>query len=209
MKIMIVDDHTAIRLGVREICRDMGTETLEAESGEGALELLRNGRPDLIVLDINMPGMSGYEFVDRVCAADPAVRILVFSLHDEPAHALRAMKGGAAGYISKTASSKEIRIAMEHVLSGRKFIAPSIAQGIAILASESPGRLTDRDLEILRLLGEGLSFTEIAQALKISYKTIANSAGLMRAKLGVRKTSDLVRLATEMRLNKVRPNLPY
>ncbi len=201
MKILIVDDHAMIRSGLKDLLSQIpGASILEAENGQKALALQHSERPRMIVLDLNLPGVSGLELLKQLLAADPAVRILVFSMHGEPIYATRALQIGAKGYVSKNASPEELRTAIHRVGAGMSYVEADIAQQMA--ATPSPGdqrqQLTERDLEILRLLGEGRSFTDIAEALGLGYKTVANTATQIKAKLGVARTADLIRLSVEM-----------
>jgi DNA-binding NarL/FixJ family response regulator len=200
MKILIVDDHAIIRAGLKQLCADLGADVLEADNGATALALQKNDRPQLTVLDLNMPGLGGLELLRRLLQADPAARVLVFSMHGEPVYAAKALEMGAKGYVSKNASPGELRTALSRILGGITYVESDIAQQLAALPSEHRQKLTERDLEILRLLGDGRSFTEIAAQLGLSYKTVANTATSIKSKLGVARTADLIRLSLEMAL---------
>jgi two-component system invasion response regulator UvrY len=199
MKILLVDDHTIVRAGLRNLLSSVAdTRITEAATGRDALLRLRQDHPDLIVLDLNLPGMGGLELLRRMLLEDKAARILVLSMHAEPLYAARAIELGARGYLSKNASAEELLTAVLRVADGGRYIENEIAQGLALKAV-SPGYglqdLTERDLEIMRLLAEGMNLTEIANALGIGYKTVANVCSQIKAKLGVTRTSELVRLA--------------
>jgi two-component system invasion response regulator UvrY len=198
MKILIIDDHAMIRSGVRQLCENRDAVVLEADNGKTALALAAAERPQLIVLDLNLPGISGLELLRQLLDIDPAARILVFSMHGEPVYAARALKIGARGYVSKNAAPEELRIAFQRVSQGLTYVEGEIAQHLATASGDQRQQLTERDLEILRLLGEGRSFTEIAAALGLGYKTVANTATLIKSKLGVARTADLIRLSVEM-----------
>ena len=198
MKILIVDDHAVIRTGLKQLCADRDATILEADNGKAALALAAAERPGLIVLDLNLPGVSGLELLRQLLEIDPAARILVFSMHGEPVYAQRALKIGAKGYVSKNASPEELRTAFQRVAIGMTYVEGEIAQHLAALSGDQRQQLTERDLEILRLLGEGRSFTEIAAALGLGYKTVANTATMIKSKLGVARTADLIRLSVEM-----------
>ncbi len=202
MKVLLVDDHSIVRAGLRSLLSTgAGTEILEAGTGRDALALVRSRHPDLIVLDINLPGIGGFELLRRILAEDPAARILVLSMHAEPLYAARALEAGAKGYVSKNASPEELLQAVRKVADGVRYIENEIAQELALqsVSSAHPLRqLTERDLEILRLLADGRSMTEIADALGIGYKTVANTCSQIKTKLGVGRTADLIRLAIEI-----------
>lgn len=204
MKILIVDDHAMIRTGLKQLCAALwNASILEADNGAGALALQKRERPQVTILDLNMPGVSGLELLRQLVDADAAARVLVFSMHGEPIYAARALKIGAKGYLSKNASPEELRAALTRIAAGLTYVENEIAQNLAAL----PGRqqLSERDLEILRLLGEGRSFTEIAAVLGLGYKTVANTATLIKSKLGVARTADLIRLSVEMGIGRQVP----
>jgi two-component system, NarL family, invasion response regulator UvrY len=199
MKILLVDDHVIVRAGLRNLLTSVaGTQISEAATGREALLRLRRDRPDLVLLDLNLPGIGGLELLRRMLLDDKAVRILVLSMHTEPLYAARAIELGARGYLSKNASAEELLTAVRRIAEGGRYIENEIAQDLA-LQKLSPGHdlqdLTARDLEIIRLLAEGMSLAEIADALGIGYKTVANACSHIKVKLGVIRTSDLVRMA--------------
>jgi DNA-binding NarL/FixJ family response regulator len=202
MKILIVDDHAIVRDGLRRMLAAVGHEpVIEAANGREALSIARTERPDLIILDLNLPGLGGLELIRRLMADDRAMRILVLSMHAEAIYASRALDAGATGYLSKNASPDELLEAVRKVAAGRRYVERDLAQAIAIggaAAGEPIGRLSTRDLEILRLLAQGSSLAEIAEALGVGYKTVANTCTLIKSKLGLSRTADLVRFAVEM-----------
>lgn len=201
MKILLVDDHAIVRSGLRRLLATLAhAEILEAANGRDALTLTRAERPDLVILDLNLPGLGGLELIRRLMQEEKAPRILVFSMHAEPLYAVRAMEAGATGYLSKNVSPDELLTAVKRVGAGGRYVEGEIAQAMAVQAA-GPGqpldRLTARDLEIMRLLADGRSLAEIADALGIGYKTVANTLSQIKAKLGVSRTADLVRVAIE------------
>ncbi len=199
-KFLIIDDHAMIRTGLKELCAALSPVAvlLEADSARSALVLQKDEQPRLTILDLNMPGVSGLELLRLLLQADANARILVFSMHGEPVYAAKALEIGARGYMSKNASPDELRTALSRILSGSTYVQAEIAQHLVAQASGQRQQLSDRDLEILRLLGEGRSFTEIAQQLGLGYKTVANTATAIKSKLGVARTADLIRLSVEM-----------
>ncbi len=206
-KILIVDDHAMIRTGLRQLCAELlpGVLVLEAENAQAGLALQKRETPRLTVLDLNMPGLSGLELLRHLLEADANARVLVFSMHGEPVYASKAMEIGARGYLSKNASPEELRTALSRVFSGSTYVEAEIAQQLVALPGEQRQQLSERDLEILRLLGEGRSFTEIAQQLGLGYKTVANTATSIKSKLGVARTADLIRLSVEMGIGRPAP----
>ena len=199
MRILLVDDHAVLRSGLQSLLTSTGeAQIFEAANGRDALLRLRQERPQLVLLDLNLPGIGGLELLRRMLVEDPSVRILVLSMHAEPLYASRALELGARGYLSKNASAEELLTAVQRIAEGGRYIENAIAQELA-LQKVSPGGgvqdLTERDIEIMRLLAEGLSLSEIADTLGIGYKTAANTCGHIKAKLGVARTNDLVRMA--------------
>jgi two-component system invasion response regulator UvrY len=205
MRILIVDDHPIVASGCRALLAgDADVTILEAsnaETGEGAFIA---EHPDVCVLDINLPGVSGFELARRILARDATARIIMFSMNDDPIFAARAIETGAKGYVSKSGDPGDLVEAIRKVGDGGVFLPAAIAQSIAFagtgLAENPLAKLTQREMEILRLLGAGKSLSEIAWLINASYKTIANTSSIMRQKLGLRSSSDLVRFAIESRL---------
>jgi two-component system invasion response regulator UvrY len=203
MKILLVDDHMVVREGVRRLLSDMdGVQIFEAASGEEALALFAKERPELVLLDLNLTGIGGLELLRRLLGEDDKVRVVVFSMHAEPIYAARALRLGARGYVSKSAGADELITAVKRVAEGGRYVEREIAEELAFtqISSDDPlQQLTTREIEILRLLGEGNSLTEIAQATGVAYKTVANTCSLIKSKLGVERTADLIRVSMELK----------
>jgi two-component system, NarL family, invasion response regulator UvrY len=202
MKVLLVDDHAIVRSGLRNLLMSVSNpQVSEAATGREAMLRLRQDRPDLVLLDLNLPGIGGLALLRKMLMEDKTTRILVLSMHAEPLYAARAMELGARGYLSKNASADELLTAVRRVLEGGRYIENEIAQELA-LQTATPAHglrdLTERDLEIMRLLAEGMSLAEIADALGIGYKTVANACSHIKAKLGVTRTNDLIRLAMSL-----------
>ena len=202
MKVLVVDDHAVVRAGLRRLLVTLpNVETFDAATGREALTFVHAQQPDLILLDLHLPGIGGIELLRRLISMRPQVRILVFSMHAETMYAARALQAGARGYVSKNASPEELHIALNRVIEGGRYVEREIAQELAVhgpVDADPWNRLTERDLEILRLLSEGRSLAQIAGAIGVSYKTVANICTQIKAKLGVTRTADLVRLSIEM-----------
>jgi DNA-binding NarL/FixJ family response regulator len=198
MRILIVDDHAIVRDGLsRLLAIDGDHEIKMAASGREALAAARAFRPALTILDLNLPGLGGLELLRRM-AQIGAGKILVLSMHAEALYARRSLEAGAHGYVSKNAAPDELMAAVRRVAAGGRYIEAEIAQALALGAgAEALDALSPRELEIMRLLAAGASLAEIAEALGASYKTIANTCTLIKSKLGVARTADLVRLAIE------------
>jgi two-component system, NarL family, invasion response regulator UvrY len=203
MKILLVDDHVVVRAGVRRLlATEADVSILEAGSSQEAIDICRRERPDLVVLDLNLTGSSGFELLRRLVQLDKGAKVLVLSMHSEPVYAARALQAGARGYISKSAAAEEFVDAVRQVGKGGHYIEREIASELAVgkFSKTDPlDQLTTREIDILRLLGEGKSYTQIAAALGVSYKTVANSSSMIREKLAVETTADLIRLSVESR----------
>jgi two-component system, NarL family, invasion response regulator UvrY len=211
MKVLIVDDHPIVRAGLRRLIGigpDMSFD--EAATAKEALALYKEDRPDLVIMDLNLPGTGGLEAISQLLREDELARILAFSVHGDTLHAVRALEAGALGYVTKNAPPDQISQAISRVAAGENYIEPEIAQELALLnvrsfrQSSLPHPLKDlslRDLEILRLLGEGRSLAQIADAIGLSYKTVANNCTSMKNKLGLPRTANLIRVALEHQIS--------
>ena len=201
MKVLLVDDHAVVREGVRRLLSmHFELTVLEASDVESALQVYQAETPDLVLLDINLEGIGGLEFLRRILAIDAAAKVLIFSMHAEPVYAVRALRAGARGYVSKSAPVDELIAAVTKVAAGGQYIDRDLASRVAVsqISQDDPlQQLTIREVEILRLLGQGKSLTAISEALGLAYKTVANICSQMKVKLGVERTADLIRLAVE------------
>jgi len=199
MKILIVDDHPIVRSGLRRLLAGEAEEIQEAATGQAALGIFRASRPTLIILDLNLPGISGLEVIERLKVVDPKARILVLSMHDDPMHARRALQAGAAGYVTKNAPPDEIIEAVRRVANGGTYVEHSVAEELVFLSiklqAHPLSELSTRELEVLRLLAKGCSLSTIASIIGVSQKTAANSSSRIKAKLGARTTTDLISIA--------------
>ncbi len=202
MRVLIVDDHRIVVSGCRALFADdpemVILEASDAETGERVFAL---GRPDICVLDINLPTVSGFELARRILERDALSRIIMFSMNDDPIFAVRAIEVGAKGYVSKAGDPYDLVEAIREVGKGGTYLPPAIAQRIAFagpaLAQSPLSKLTPREIEILRLMSGGKSLSEIAWLVNSSYKTVANTSSIMRQKLGLRTSAELVRFAIE------------
>jgi two-component system, NarL family, invasion response regulator UvrY len=206
MRVLIVDDHPIVASGCRALLAgDPGVVILEASDADSGERVFVAERPDVCVLDINLPGVSGFELARRILARTAAARIIMFSMNDDPIFAARAIEAGAKGYVSKSGDPDDLIEAIREVGNGGVFLPPAMAKSIAFAGpgfTQGPlAKLTSREIEILRLLSTGKSLSEIAWLVNVSYKTIANTSSIMRQKLGVRSSAELVRLAIESRLS--------
>ena len=200
MRILIVEDHALVRAGlVHMLTALMAAEVREAADGDAAWAVIDAWRPHVVILDLTLPGQGGLALLPGLHKA--GLRVLVLTMHGEPLYATRAMQAGALGYVSKNAGPEELLRAIRIVADGGRHIEPRIAQDMALQRIDAGDRLhqlTSRDMEILRLMAAGSSLADMAASLGVSYKTVANTVSLIRTKLGVPRTADLIRLAIEM-----------
>ena len=202
MRVLIVDDHPIVVSGCRALLAGEGEIVLmEASEAEGGERVFAAERPDVCVIDINLPTVSGFELARRILARDASARIIMFSMNDDPIFAARAIEVGAKGYVSKSGDPSNLVEAIRQVGQGGTYLPTAMARSIAFAGpafAQSPlSKLTAREMEILRLLSAGKSLSEIAWLVHSSYKTVANTSSIMRQKLGVRTSAELVRLAIE------------
>jgi two-component system, NarL family, invasion response regulator UvrY len=202
MRVLIVDDHPIVASGCRAVLAgEPEIVLLEASDAESGERVFVDEHPDISVIDINLPTVSGFELARRILARVPSARIIMFSMNDDPVFAARAIEVGAKGYVSKTGDPLDLVEAIRQVGKGETYLPPAMARSIAFAGpafAQSPlSKLTSREMEILRLLGAGKSLSEIAWLVHSSYKTVANTSSIMRQKLGVRSSVELVRLAIE------------
>lgn len=203
MKILVVDDHVVVREGIRRL---LGTlphaEILEAGSAVEALTIFRKENPSLVVLDVHLNSSSGLELLPRLKAEDKNARIVMFTMHAEPSYAARAIRAGAMGYVSKSAGADELIAAIRSVADGDRYVDRELASELVFGPSTGTDpfeELSNREMEILRLLGEGKSLSQIASTFGIAYKTVANSCTRLKEKLGLERTADLIRVSIQRR----------
>jgi len=199
--ILLVDDHAVVREGYRSVLQKQPGLRVVAEASDGAeaYALFKANAPDLVIMDLSLPGFGGIEAVRRIRQWDKHARILVFTMHQNAAFAVQAIRAGAMGYVTKTSPPETLVKAVMEVLAGRIAISPDIDHELALnhLAAEANAVdvLTAREFEVLRMLLAERSTDEIAASLHISPKTVANLHSLIKDKLGVGTDIELVRLA--------------
>jgi DNA-binding NarL/FixJ family response regulator len=200
MKLLIVDDHDIVRQGVRRLLSILpDSEVSEAGTVEEGYDVYMREKPAVVVLDINLAGGSGLELLTRLRSADNDARVVMFSMHADPAYANRALRSGALAFVGKSASADELIEAVKAASAGRRYIDKRLASDMVLNPVEGDPlqSLTNRETEILRLLGEGKSLNEIANTFGIAYKTVANTCTRLKEKLGVERTADLIRISLE------------
>ena len=204
LQVLVVDDHQVVRDGLRFTLEAAGgIACLLAETAESALELLARGVPlDVVLLDISLPGMSGLDALAEIHKRRPQLAVLLLSMYPEEQYAVRALRMGAAGYLSKSAPSTQVLKAVKAAAKGATYlsghIAAQIARGVGLEGNHPLHEsLSNREFEILRLLALGHSIRDIAEKLCLTYKTIANYQSSIRQKLGADTSVQLIRIATE------------
>ncbi len=202
MRILIADDHPIVASGCRTVFAEEDDIVLmEAPDAESAERIFVTECPDICLIDINLPTVSGFELARRVLAHDEKARIIMFSMNDDPVYVARAIEVGAKGFVSKNGDPQNLIEAIEEVGKGGVYLPPALAKNMAFagprVARNPLSRLNAREMEILRLLSAGKSLSEIAWMIQAPYKTVANTSAIIRQKLGVRTAAELVRFAIE------------
>ena len=206
MRVLIVDDHPIIASGCRALLEIVpGVEVYESADARAGLASFLAHKPDVTVIDINLPDYSGLELLRRILQREPEARLIIFSMNEDPVIAARAIEAGAKGYITKNDDPSLFAGAVGTVAAGGNYLHPAMARQIAFLRAGSNATmvssLTGRELEILRLIAVGRTMAQIADAMNVSYKTIANNCTQLKHKLGARTAMDLMRIALETKLH--------
>jgi DNA-binding NarL/FixJ family response regulator len=204
--VLIVDDHPLVISGCQLILGgDPSIEVISADNEKSGFQAFASRRPDVTIVDINLPDLSGFELLRRIRKQSPEAAVIVMSMNDDPTFVLRSIELGAMGFISKSGDPRFILKAVRQVAKGETFLAPELAKAVtfsgSVLRADPKSQLNTRELEALRLLARGLKIGEMADILGISYKTVANTTTLLKQKLGARGRSDLMRIAIDMDLN--------
>lgn len=200
-RVMLVDDHAVVRMGFRLLLQ--ATEDIEvvaeADSGEAACQTVSEVRPDVVVMDLAMPGMGGIEAVKRILAHHKEVRILTLSAHEDTSHPRRALKAGALGYLSKRGAPEALIEAIRTISKGRRYLDPQIAQRMAVQDLEGGGnpteQLSEREFEVFVQLARGQTVNQIAENLKLASSTVGTHLYNIKQKLGVQNQAELTLLA--------------
>ena len=202
IRVVIADDHTILREGLRQLLGSAPDIAIVAEAADGheVMSRVRSDEFDVLLLDMSMPGKSGIELIKQVKAERPKLRVLVLSMHEEQQYAVRALKAGASGYMTKDAAATQLVSAIRKVASGGAFITAEVAEQLALGAmpnSDGPPhtRLSDREYEVFQLLVAGDSVSDIAARLNVSGKTVSTHKARLMEKLGLDNPADLVRYA--------------
>lgn len=202
--VILADDHTLVRAGIRSLLETIPRVEVLAETGDGqeALELVRRCKPDLLLLDISLPGMNGLEVAKRIQRLDLRTRVMILSMHTGPEYVANALRAGAIGYLIKDSAVSELETALGRVFVGREYLSESIDAEVVrgFLKSRTSPRselsvLTPRQRQILQLIAEGNATREIAARLEISIKTVETHRAQLMERLGISDVPGLVRLA--------------
>ena len=201
IRVILTDDHAVVRMGFRLLLQ--GTHDIEvvgeAENGEDAVKRFVELRPDVLVMDLSMPGMGGLEAVTRVLAKDPAARILILSAHEDTIHPKRVLKAGAVGYLSKRSAAEELIQAIRQVAGGKMYMEAAIAQQMAveqISGDKSPvDILSAREFEVFLALAKGQSVNDIAEVLHLSPRTVGTHLYNIKQKLGASNQAEIAIIA--------------
>ena len=202
IEVLLVDDHAVVRTGFRLLLQSQPDISViaEAHSGEAACQLYAELSPDVVVMDLGMPGMGGLEALRRIRARNATARVLALSAHDDPMHARRALREGALGFLSKRSAPEALIEAIVAVAAGRRYIDPNLAQKLALAEIEGAARspieqLSEREFEVFVRLAAGATVQKIAEDLKLSTSTIGTHLYNIKQKLGVVNQSELTLLA--------------
>ena len=207
IKVLIADDHPIVRQGLRQILSETADMMVagEAVNGQEALDQVRAGGWDVLVLDITMPDFSGLDILKALRMEQPQLPVLVLSVHAEEQLAVRVLKAGAAGYLTKENAPGELVKAIRKVVGGGKYVSPALAESLAFGLDETSDRpsyetLSDREFQVMQLIAHGKTLAEISETLALSAKTISTYRARLLEKLNLKTNSELIRYALENRL---------
>jgi two-component system, NarL family, invasion response regulator UvrY len=214
IKVLITDDHPVVRRGIRQILEDDERieKVSEAARGKELLEKLREEKFDVILLDISLPGGNGLDLIGQIKKVQPSAAVLMLSIYSEELYAIKALKLGAAGYLTKTSAPEELLTAVHKVSKGERYISVKLADKLADdLVTKSDNQvfqsLSAREMDVLILLASGRSFTQIAADLSLSPKTISTYRARLLIKLKLKTTTELIRYAIIQSLPKKRSEI--
>jgi DNA-binding NarL/FixJ family response regulator len=209
VRVLLADDHTLVRAGLRKILESMPNIAVVGEAGSGLelLELAAQHQPDLVLMDIAMPGLNGLETTERLTRTMPNIRVLILSMHQNEEYVRKALRHGAVAYLLKDAALLELEFAIKAVLSGETYLSPAVSGGVVSdyvqrLRRDEPEQatLTTRQTEVLKLIADGLSTKDIARHLNLSVKTVDTHRSQLMKQLGIHEVAGLVRYAMRVGL---------
>jgi two-component system invasion response regulator UvrY len=201
IKVLLVDDHSVVRMGFKMLIEaESDMEVIsEAESGEDGIKVFKELKPDLVVMDITMPGIGGLESIERILAYDKNAKILVLSAHEDSVHPKRVLNAGALGYLTKRSAAEELIKAIRSVHSGKKFLEADIAQQMAITQLSGENNpvevLSDREFEVFMALAKGKSTNEIAETMHLSPRTVGTHLYNIKQKLNANNSAEIALIA--------------
>jgi two-component system, NarL family, invasion response regulator UvrY len=200
--VLIADDHSVVRAGLKQIVADQEDMVVggEAKNGAEVLALVRQKKWDIVVLDITMPGRSGLDILKDIKTEFPQMPVLMLSMHPEDQYALRALRAGASGYLTKESAPEELVVAIRRILKGRRYITESVAEVLAedlhgVAPDVSHYGLSDREFQVLTLLAKGKSLSDIAEQLSLSVKTISTYRARLLQKMKLKNNAELIHYA--------------
>jgi two-component system invasion response regulator UvrY len=207
MRILIADDHAMFRRGLRETLAEAFSRVTfgEAKTAAETLEFVRCHHWDVVILDISMPGKSGLDILDDVKRLCPRTPVLLLTMHPEQQYARRALKAGAAGYLTKDSVPDELKIAIKKIVAGGRYVSATLAEKLAVDLRKDADLplhelLSDREFQVLRMLASGKTVKEMAEELSLSVKTVSTYRGRILEKTGMKTNADLIRYALEAQL---------
>jgi DNA-binding NarL/FixJ family response regulator len=207
IRIVVADDHTIVREGLKQVLSAASDLSIvgEAQTGHEVLERVRGLEFDVLLLDMSMPGKSGIELIKQVRGEKPKLRILVLSMHQEQQYAVRAIKAGASGYLTKESAAVQLVAAIRKVAAGGAFITDAVAEQLALGAMPQTegmphSALSDREFQVFQLLVSGKAVSKIAEALNLSVKTVSTHKARIMQKMNMSNPAELVRYAIKHRL---------
>ena len=211
IRIMLADDHSIVRTGLKQVLSDAPEFAVcaEAATGDEVLAQVRQSPPDLLLLDMSMPGRSGIELIKQLKSEYPKLPILVLSMHKEEQYAVRAIKAGAAGYLTKEHAGEELIGALRKVAGGSVFISPAVAERLALEYSARHNELphttlSDREYQIFQMIVAGATITAISERLSLSVKTVSTHKSRILQKMGMSSSAELIHYAIEHQLVELR-----
>jgi DNA-binding NarL/FixJ family response regulator len=207
IRVALADDHTIVREGLKQLLAAAGDFEVAAEARDGheVMNAVRTADFDVLLLDMSMPGRSGVELIKQVRAEKPRLRILVLTMHEEHQYAIRAIRAGASGYLTKDSASRELVQALRKVAAGGAFISAEVAEQLALssmpgAAGEPHETLSDREYQVFGMIARGRSISDIAAELNLSVKTVSTHKANILQKMGLETIGDLIRYAVSRRL---------
>jgi DNA-binding NarL/FixJ family response regulator len=209
IRVLLADDHTLVRAGIRGLLKDLENIEVVGEAGDGqaAMRLAIALRPDVVLLDVGMPGLNGLEVAGRLAAQDPAMKVVILSMHTSEEYVLRAMRAGCAGYLLKGSAVSELEVAVRAVARGETYLSPAVSKHVMDDyvrrtggAADPIDALTPRQREVLQLVAEGHTSKNIADRLGLSFKTVEAHRAQIMERLGLHDVAGLVRFAVRMGL---------